>query len=646
MSSSAESTAAVSDPANAEYDPHSPFYDVTADPSSIFYVGPIEDTARSGDEIRAEVTSLVEADPIGSALSDKDRDAEIQGRYSAAIEEARRGLDEGLELRTVGERPVTIWDNASHEQMVEVLNNNADSVAIADTSEEWVRLGNDLTVHQRSVADAIDDSMANWSGDAGDAARRHLADVAKWLGVTAQGAVLTGRQQQIHSQTLNESQKQMAANPPVPFSAQEANAALQQITDPVQYAQAASQANQKVQEQQAAREQAARIMNQFDDTVGSATSMPLFAPPPKLAGDASSATSATPLGTSGGRTATTVDQLRVDGAAASGDAAAAQAAAGTPAAGLGNGVQGNADSVGADPAAAARQVQVPDFAGAGAGTAQAGSAGASAAHGAADGVPGTPGPGLPAPGGAGPGGRTAGGEVPNVQVPGVDVPDLPDAGPGVGAPGGVGDVPNGPAATPATTTSSYVPPDLSSTPSAKTPTIGWNGGINGDSISNRLNGPDGLPGVGPAGQGGRQGKAGSTPGLGAAGLPGGAAGAAGSVGGGPGTASGGAAGSAGSAAGSAGGAAAPGQSSGAAKNLPSTGPTTNNGTPAGPGGPRSGAPGMAGMPAAGAGRQKEEDKERKSPGYLEPEENLFAGEQAIAPPVIGDWKNNKDNNWK
>ena len=78
--------------------------------------------------------------------------------------------------------------------------------------------------------------MDSWQGDAGDAARSHLAGVSKWLGTTAQGVALTGRQQEIHSQTLNETMKQMEANPPVRFSATEANARLAGIVDPTAYA--------------------------------------------------------------------------------------------------------------------------------------------------------------------------------------------------------------------------------------------------------------------------------------------------------------------------------------------------------------------------------------------------------------------------
>jgi hypothetical protein len=50
------------------------------------------------------------------------------------------------------------------------------------------------------------------------------------------------------------------------------------------------------------------------------------------------------------------------------------------------------------------------------------------------------------------------------------------------------------------------------------------------------------------------------------------------------------------------------------------------------------------MGAGAKGGKKEDDKEHKSADYLESDDpNFFAGEEAVAPPVIGDWKN---QDWK
>jgi hypothetical protein len=56
--------------------------------------------------------------------------------------------------------------------------------------------------------------------------------------------------------------------------------------------------------------------------------------------------------------------------------------------------------------------------------------------------------------------------------------------------------------------------------------------------------------------------------------------------------------------------------------------------------------GMGGVPMGGGGKKDEDDTEHRVAGYLTDEENVSAPEQAIAPPVIGDWRNNKDEDWK
>lgn len=608
MSNPADLTKAASDPASDDYDPNSPHYDVTADSSSPFYVGPVdENAARSGDEIRAEVTEAVKNDPLAAELSEKELDAEIQRRYLEQLERAQSRLEDELELRQVGDAPRTLWGNASHEQMVQILNSNADSAAIAETSEEWVRLGNDLTEHQLAVAGAIDDSTGDWQGEGGDAARRHLAEVAKWLRNTAQGAELTGRQQQIHSQTLNETQKQMAAHPPVQFDVHQANAQLQQITDPIAYGVAAGQAVQTMQQQQAEREQAARIMMQFDGTVGTAVQMPLFSPPPKLA---SATAQHKALRTTTGGGAGSGAGAGAGGMGASGLASKGMDAGGiNGAGGMGPGSVGGAGGMG------------PGGMGAGG----AGGVGGAMPGGPADPYAGSkqvadpaafnaPQPNLSQfnPGGGGPGG-------PGIDVPAAHVGDLP----GVSQPGG-GGMPSTPGLSipdydDSTVSSSYSPPDLTQQPGfGKTP--GWSGGVNGD-IGSRLSG------LGGPGSGGVPG------GLPTGGVvPGGGGGGAAGLGGGAGLAGGGAAGASSGAAGK-------GALGGVPPGVAGQGMSGRAGM--------SGMSGMGGMPmGAGAGKKGEDDKEHRVAGYLGDDSDIFASEQAIAPPVIGDWQKNKDEDWK
>jgi hypothetical protein len=619
------------------------FYDITADPSSQYYVGPIGSSVPSGDDIRAEVTAQVDDDIahgwLGKVVTPLARDKEIQKRYSAQIAKARQGLHNGVEMRNPGAAPHTVWNNATHEQMQSTISENANSATVAVSSEEWVRLGNELTDHQQNLADAINDSVSDWQGSGGDAARQHLAEVGKWLGVTAKGATLTGRQQEIHSQTLNETQKQMAANPPVQFSTQEANARLQQITDPIQYAQQAQQDIATLRAQEAARGQAARIMTQFDETIGGATATPAFPAPPKLARglSASTASLSTPGGGAGGGT--------VPGATAGNGAV--PSGTGLPSESVPGGTAGS----GAVPSGAGLPSgSVP-------GSLAPGQGAMAASLGSGGSVPGVPG-GFDAAGGnqqrssAMPLSASAGGvpKMPTVDYPGAggSMPSLPDG----------------------TSPSSITGTDLSSAGgSGKLPTIGWSGGVNGDSIASRLGGsatPTGsplagldslgeVPGAGGAagrglgtggaagrGLGGIGGSASGLGGLGAAGRGlggegvGGSAARLGGVGGGAsglgGLKGGGSAEGGGASRLTAGaGSAAAAEEAAAARTAAGT----------------SGAAGRPGTPGAGMGgggaRKGEEDKEHRVADYLEGDPDLFEPGQIIAPPVIGNWKKPKDD---
>lgn len=626
------------------------FFDITADPSSQYYVGPIGSAVPSGDDIRAEVTAQVDDDIargwLGKVVTPLARDKEIQKRYSEQIANARQGLHNGVEMRDPGAAPHTVWNNATHEQMQSTISENANSATVAVSSEEWVRLGNELTDHQQNLADAINDSLSDWQGSGGDAARQHLAEVGKWLGTTAKGATLTGRQQEIHSQTLNETQKQMAANPPVQFSTQEANARLQQITDPIQYAQQAQQDITTLRAQEAARGQAARIMTQFDETIGGATATPAFPAPPKLARGVSAGTASLPA----------------PGGGASGGSA-----------GGGGAVPGSLPS-GAEPTLSGKG-QMPSDAG------QVPSGGVPATAGAGP-VPGSFSQGDgPVPAGVGSLAADGGGSLPGGGVPGGldaagggdqqwssstplsasagDIPkmstvDYPDAGTG----GSIPSLPDG------TAPSSITGTDLSSAGgSGKLPTIGWSGGVNGDSIANRLGGgamPSGSPlagldslgdvpgaggaagrglggagaagrGLGGMGSGGVGGSAARLGGVGDAAIRGGGAGVGG-LGGlkGGGSAEGGGASRLTAGAGSA----AAAEEAAAARSAAGT----------------SGSAGRPGTPGAGMGgggaRKGEEDKEHRVADYLEGDPDLFEGGQVIAPPVIGDWKKPKDDKKK
>ncbi|MGW3966618.1 hypothetical protein ACWED2_42850 [Amycolatopsis sp. NPDC005003] len=648
MAPTAES---VSDPSSPDYDPRSPLYDVTADSSSKYYVGPLTtDKSPSGDQIREMATRQVDDEIrrgwLGPVVDPVLRDKKIQELYQQHLNDAKHGLDEGLTMRETGGAPRTLWNNASHEQMNEAITQDANPATVAETSEEWVRVGNDLGTHQKTLADAINASTSNWQGGAGDAVREHLAGVGKWLGATAQGATLAGRQQEIHSQALNETQRQMAANPPVQFDLQSTNQRLMSMTDPVQYAAAAGEAMQTYRAQQAAREHAAQIMTQYDETIGGAVATPRFPAPPKLptatatrqnvvarggagaGGDVQPLLARSPLDPAA--TGTPIDA----NAAALGGAGAGGAGAGIP--GDGSGGSGFSGSGIPGAGGSGSGFSGSGIPGGGSGFSGAGIPGGGSGAGGAGGAGFTP-PNFDAPGTPG-GGNFSGAGIPGSSLPNFDDSTsssgfTPSGIPGGGGTGGSGftppSIPNipdisgggGGSVRGGSPIPGFTPPGIDpitglptgagglNTPGgAKMPTIGRGGGINGESIASRLGG------LGGGGGGG-----GSLGGIGGSGAGGSGAGGAGLRG--AGNLSGGAAS----------GAAAEAEAAAARNAMSGRGAAG-----------AAGAPGMGGM-GAGKGK-KEDDKEHKSADYLESDDpNFFAGEQAVAPPVIGDWKN---QDWK
>ncbi|MGW4485226.1 hypothetical protein ACWEOE_15480 [Amycolatopsis sp. NPDC004368] len=663
MKTTDPSTTAASDPSSPDYNPHSPYYDATADSSSKYYVGPVKpDDVASGDQIRAEATKEIDDEIakgwLGPVVDPKTRNDKIQELYEQRLVEAKTGLNDGIQTRqNEGGAPYTDWSQATHEQMMQAITQQANSGTVAESSEEWVRVGNDLATHQQNLADAITASTSNWQGAGGDAVREHLANVGKWLGTTAQGATLAGRQQEIHSQALNETQIAMNANPPVQFDVQQANAQLQQTKDPAEYAAQAAKAMATFTEQQAARQQAAQLMTQFDQTIGSAVVTASFVAPPKLPGSTAA---------NGG------------GAGGAGGGAGGAGGPGLPVGPDGQPIGPDGRPIGPD--------GLP-IGGAGGGAAGGGAAGGGAAGGGGtfNPPPFDPGTRVTTGGaGGGAGGGAAGGGGGTFNPPPLD-PGTGVTGGSVGGGAGGGGGFNPPPFDPGTgitgggvgggdettkTSGTFNPPPLDPGTGVTGGSVGGGAGGGGGFNPPPLNpgtgvGGGGLGGGSGVGGGGftppplnpgtgvTGGSLGGGSGIGRAGgingdsiasrLGGGGAGGAGGIKGGGIGGIGGGAGIKGAGLGGAGGASGAGAGSGAAPTEEELAARGGAGAQAGARG-AAGQPGMGGMGAAGKGGKGPEDKEHKIADYVESDDpSFFAPDEVVAPPVIGDWKN-KD--WK
>jgi hypothetical protein len=76
--------------------------------------------------------------------------------------------------------------------------------------------------------------------------------------------------------------------------------------------------------------------------------------------------------------------------------------------------------------------------------------------------------------------------------------------------------------------------------------------------------------------------------------------------------------------------------------VPDDDPAGTPGVPGVPAGQQGTQAPMGGVPRAGG--KPAEDEEHRVADYLEADPELFAAEQPIVPPTLGDWKKNK--NWR
>lgn len=277
----------ISDPDSPRYDPGSADYDPTADRTSRYHLPERSTPVASGQQLRARVAQRLGGDPgisgwLGGFLDRALGEVAERQRYLHQLRQSARELAAGLATRPQPPVPHTPYQHMSHPAMDAMIRSNADPVALSESAAGWLATGDGMAGHQESLAGAVHATTADWRGPAADAAREFLDTVGRWFGDVGRGARLAGRQQEIHSQVLAETQRRMAANPPVAFDARAANAALQQISDPVQYMLQYQADMRAYHAQHAAQQQAARLMASYDEQVAGATTMPEFGRPPSL----------------------------------------------------------------------------------------------------------------------------------------------------------------------------------------------------------------------------------------------------------------------------------------------------------------------------------------------------------------------------
>lgn len=260
--------AAVSNPDSPGYSPDHHDYLPTTDPASPYYMPP--SPPRGSPEAIEEKRRVIAS--MGKALDGADRHiAEVLGRA---------GTDQGWDIDFYNEfgPPRTSWELIDHPTMTRAITSNADAPAVHEQAREWSKVGECLPGLVQAVEKGV--AQGGWQGSAATSAEQQFGWIARWIADVARGALSAGQQQAERAAVLGETQRQMAAVPPVEFDHRAADARLQQMTDLGEITRQVEHDDTMLQKQREAHARAADLMNHFDRTVASSGRAPLFPPPP------------------------------------------------------------------------------------------------------------------------------------------------------------------------------------------------------------------------------------------------------------------------------------------------------------------------------------------------------------------------------
>ncbi|WP_439382827.1 hypothetical protein [Amycolatopsis lexingtonensis] len=273
-------TARVSDPGHADYDPAHPAYLPTADPSSPYFIqegSPIV-PAVAAPERHVRFTDTIER--IGLA-SDAQHRAAAENTGDAAD---RIGQAPGGWTLDFGDGPPSTWWHAiDHPTMMRTITTNADAAAVNHQAVAWAAGADPLPGLADGLVGSLTSGTAHWDGPARLSAAAQFARISRWVTQVAGLANTVAQQQGERAAVLEETQRQMAAVPPVEFDVRAANDRLNRITDPVAFYHQLHADQVQLDRQAEAQARAADLMTHFDRTLASIGQAPTFPPPPLTA---------------------------------------------------------------------------------------------------------------------------------------------------------------------------------------------------------------------------------------------------------------------------------------------------------------------------------------------------------------------------
>ncbi len=223
-------------------------------------------------------TALINGDLVKSLAGKATSWQTEQQQYQHSMQRQAKTLAKGLQLRPNPNVPSTDYRNTSHPQLKHMVETNNDTATVGQNGADGIKIGNELTGHQQTMAQAIAKSESGWQGSAGDSARDYMAKLTNWVGKAGQGIQLTGTQLSQQSEAGYLAKNSMPE--PVDFNVAAANQQLQQTTNPIAHAMQYSQDMAKYQAQQEAQQKAAHVVQTYDNSLGGSSTTPAFATPP------------------------------------------------------------------------------------------------------------------------------------------------------------------------------------------------------------------------------------------------------------------------------------------------------------------------------------------------------------------------------
>ncbi|CRK60398.1 Endoglucanase [Alloactinosynnema sp. L-07] len=262
-----------------------PAYDPTYDPNSALYIDR-RGTSDTRDQVQQEAEQRVDQDIENSSWWEIwkrfTRNSDVNDQYNQEMSAQARQLAAGVDTRPPPGMQQSNYLSYDHSALKPMVTEGVDPDQVGEMGDLYLSAGNAMTKFQTDVASAINNSQADWQGQAGDQARKFMADVGNWVGTAGQSAQLAGTQTSLQAAALAEAKNSMPEEKP--FDADAANRDLATTTNPLDMMRKYATYMNDYRESQAAHQEAARVVGTYDGALGSSSTMPAFAAPPTMGG--------------------------------------------------------------------------------------------------------------------------------------------------------------------------------------------------------------------------------------------------------------------------------------------------------------------------------------------------------------------------